>query len=174
MDTDELLAIARQVIEKVPTCMAITVNGNGEANARVVQPSELSDAWTLWFCTHRGSRKVQEIEQSGKLTLAFQHDPEGAYVTLVGRATINDDVAFKNSFWKPASFRWHPGGPDDPNVVVVDFAADRIELWSSPYGIVPDPLKGLWARVMIREASGWHQSITFPRSQASAKGGSHA
>ena len=38
MRTDELLRIARDIINKVPSCMAITVDGNGDANARVVDP----------------------------------------------------------------------------------------------------------------------------------------
>lgn len=36
-----LLAIARETIAKVPLCFAITVGGNGEANARVVQVGKL-------------------------------------------------------------------------------------------------------------------------------------
>jgi hypothetical protein len=31
------------------------------------------------------------------------------------------------------------GGPTDPNVVLIDFIADRIELWSSMHGVT-DPL----------------------------------
>jgi hypothetical protein len=31
------------------------------------------------------------------------------------------------------------GGPTDPNVVLIDFVADRIELWSSMHGVAPVP-----------------------------------
>ncbi len=65
-----------------------------------------------------GSRESQEIERSGRLTLAYQYDPENAYVTLIGRAVINDDVATKTANWRPESYRWHSGGPADPNVVI--------------------------------------------------------
>ena len=163
MDTHGLLQIAREIIEKVPLCMAITVDQNGEANARVVNPKPLSDAWTVRFATDRRSRKSEEIERSGRLTLAYQCDPENAYVTLVGHAVINDDVAAKTANWRPESYRWYPGGPADPNVVYIDFTADRIELWSSPHDVVPDPEKGLWAVVLARDASGWRQQTSFPR-----------
>jgi hypothetical protein len=36
MDTNLLLQIAREIISKVPTCFAITVDQDGHANARVV------------------------------------------------------------------------------------------------------------------------------------------
>ena len=92
MHTDELLRIAREIIAKVPACMAITVDRNGDANARVVNPQPLSNAWTVRFPTDKRSRKSAEIEQSGRLTLAYQ-DAEKAYVSLTGRAAIREDVA---------------------------------------------------------------------------------
>jgi general stress protein 26 len=166
MDANHLLTVAREIIAKVPRCFAITVDQNGEANARVVQTAELSDQWTVRYTTDRRSRKVREIERSGKMTLAYQFDPANEYVTLVGRATIIDDIEYKNARWQPASFRWHPGGPNDPNVVVIDFVTDRIELWSSQHGLIPDRTKGLWAAALTREPSGWrcHSTSGVPQS----------
>ena len=47
-------------------------------------------------------------------------------------------------------------------MVYVDFTTDRIELWSSSDGVEPDPVKGLWAAVLVRDASGWRQHTTLP------------
>ena len=58
MDTNLLLQIAREIINKVPTCFAITEDQDGRANARVVQTSQLSEDWTARFMTDRRSRKV--------------------------------------------------------------------------------------------------------------------
>jgi general stress protein 26 len=162
VDTNRLLQVASEIIGKVPACMAITVDWNGDANARVVNPKPLSDAWTVRFATNRQSRKCQEVERSGRLTLAYQYDPEAAYVTLIGRAVINDDVATKTANWRPESYRWHPGGPADPNVVYIDFTTERIELWSSAHAVVPDPKIGLWAAVLVREGSEWCLQTTWP------------
>jgi general stress protein 26 len=162
VDTSELLLLARQIIAKVSSCMAITVASDGAANARVVNPKPLSDAWAVRFATDRRSRKCQEVERSGRLTLAYHYEPDGDYVTLIGRAVINEDVAAKTANWRPESYRWYPGGPADPNVVYIDFTADRVELWSPRHGVEPDPAKGLWAVALIRGRSGWHQETTFP------------
>jgi general stress protein 26 len=156
MDANDLLKIAREIIAKVPMCFAITVDQNGEANARVVQTAQLSEQWTVRYTTDRRSRKVREIERSGKMTLAYQFDPANEYVTLIGRA-----------IWQPSSFRWYPGGPNDPNVVLIDFVTDRIELWSSHHGVLPDPAKGLWAAALTRESSGWRCHATSSMPQAS-------
>jgi general stress protein 26 len=169
MDTNLLLQIARDIISKVPACFAITVDQDGHANARVVQTSRLSEDWTARFMTDRRSRKVEEIERSGKMTLAYQLTSENQYVTLIGRATVNDDIELKNATWQPASLRWHPGGPNDPNVVLIDFVADRIELWSSKDSVVPDPLKGLWAAALTREPTGWRHHPTSRRTPPTAR-----
>jgi general stress protein 26 len=118
------------------------------------------------FATDRRSRKSAEIERSGRLTLAYQYDAENAYVSLIGRATICEDVAAKHANWRAESSKWFPGGPADPNVVYVDFLAERIELWSSSQGVVPDPVRGLWAAVLVREGSGWIESTTLPGSSS--------
>jgi general stress protein 26 len=70
---------------------------------RVVWTSQLSEDWAVRFMTDRRSRKVEEIEPSGKMTLAYQFTPENQYVTLVGHATVNDNIEVKNAIWKPGS-----------------------------------------------------------------------
>jgi general stress protein 26 len=167
MRTDELLRLSREIIAKVPACMAITVDRNGDAHARVVNPQPLSDTWTVRFPTDKRSRKSAEIEQSGRLTLAYQYNAENAgesaYVSLIGRATIVEDVAAKLAGWNALAGKWFPGGPTDPNVISVVFVAERIELWATPEVVVPDP-RGVWAAVLVREGSGWVQSTTLPGS----------
>jgi pyridoxine/pyridoxamine 5'-phosphate oxidase len=132
MRTDELLRIARDIINKVPSCMAITVDGNGDANARVVDPRPLSDAWTVRFATHRQSRKSAEIEQSGRLTLAYQHVAEKAYVSLIGRATIGEDVAAKTAGSGPPLATCEPRG-SEKRAAASRFSKARISFfsWSS-------------------------------------------
>jgi general stress protein 26 len=154
MRVESLLRLARATIDAVPTALAITIDARGDANARPVNTSRLTDAWTVRFMTDRRTRKFAEIARTGRLTLVYDNPADGAYVSLVGRATIIDDVAVKQATWRPHSFTWHPGGPTDPNVVLVDFTAERIETWNSPGGIVPDPAKGLWAAVLTRDAGG--------------------
>jgi len=128
MHTDALLQIAREIVNNVPACMAITVDRHGDANARVVYPTPLSDTWTVRFKTDRRSRKSAKI-----------------------------------AGWDALADKWFPGGPTDPNVVYVDFTAERIELWSTPQDVVPDPLRGLWAAVVARRESGWIQRTTLPK-----------
>jgi general stress protein 26 len=159
MKAHDLLLIARETIDKVRFCFAITTTELGDANARLVEPGKLSEDWTVRFLTNRRCRKVKEIERTEKLTLGYQYDPEGAYVTLLGRAGVIDDVATKRAIWRDAMYRWHPGGPEDPSVVMVELVTERIELWNLARDVMPEP-KGFSASVLERDGSGWRRSAT--------------
>jgi len=50
-------------MDAVPTGLAITIDSRGDANARVINTSKLTDDWTLRFMTDRRTRKVGEIAQ---------------------------------------------------------------------------------------------------------------
>jgi general stress protein 26 len=154
MQIEQVLQVARETVENVTYCFAITLAGNGEANARIIQPRRLQEDWTADFTTSRRCRKFREIEQTRKVTLAYQHDPEKAYVCLSGPVSIIDDVELKRSRWSAEADRWYPGGPDDPNVVIIRLTTSRIELWNAVQSIMPEP-KGLSAAVLVRDRTGW-------------------
>lgn len=78
------------------------------------------------------------------------------------QAVINDDVATRQANRKPESYRWHPGGQTDPNVVYIDFTTERIEMRNSAQAVVPDPKIGLRAAVPVREAAGRRLQTTLP------------
>ena len=155
-DVTELLEIARQTIAKVRFCFAVTHTGTGGLNARVVEPAKVDDTWHTWFMTSRSSRKVAELEECSHLLLGYQYDPEGTCVTLHGTATINGDVAVKKSVWTEDSDRWFPGGPSDPDVVIIEFRTERIELWSSKHGVMP----GFGSARLDRRGGEWIYSTT--------------
>lgn len=157
---EQLLRIARGIIAQVTWCFVITAGENGEVNARIIQIGVLQEDWTVRFMTDRRCRKVAEMERTGRLTLAYQHDPDRAYVTLIGRPTVIHDVEAKRAVWKPETYRFHPGGPEDPNNVLIRFATDRIEMYSGAHDIAPPP-HGFSAATLRRAEAGWTVSATF-------------
>ena len=86
--------------------------------------------------------------------------PDRAYVTLLGRATVVGEVEAKRAIWRPDMHRFHPGGPEDPNNVLVQFATDRIEMYSGARDVAPEP-RGFSAAVLVRTDSGWWHEASF-------------
>lgn len=60
MNPDHLLSLARETIDAVPTCLAITIDGNGDANARAINASKLTEDWTVRVMTDRRTRKFAD------------------------------------------------------------------------------------------------------------------
>ena len=168
MDIEELLDIAREVVDRQKFCFAITVASCGEANARIVQPQRLTQDWSVDFATRKTCRKFKEIESSGKMTLAYQNDIDRAYVSLVGSVVVKDDIELKRTRWatltseeREVAMRWNPKGPEDPNLLYIRLIVNRIEMWSAARNVMPEPL-GYSAAILKRAcpSSAWVYSTT--------------
>ncbi len=129
---DRLLAAARSVMASLTYCWAATPSEDGGVNVRVVGPIpgvSGEEDWTIWFATHGGSRKAADIRRAGRLTLGYQHHPDGA-------ALVEDRSEIRGRWlerWRP----YFPGGPDDPDTIFVRLNGDRIELCVC--GVTPEP-----------------------------------
>ena len=55
-----------------------------------------------------------------------------AYLSITGKAHIEDDRALRSAAWRKTDAVWWPGGPDDPNVCVLVVEPLTAELWDGP------------------------------------------
>ena len=161
MQVDAVLEAARAAVAANTWCFAITLAADGTPHARLIQPGPLQEDWSLRFLSDARSRKVRELRRDPRLTLAWQHDAERAYVTLLGRAVVNAEAAAKRAIWRPEMDRFHPGGPQDPNNVIVEFATERLEIYSGARGIAPPP-RGFSAATLTRKDGSWSLGASFP------------
>ena len=128
---EQFLAAAREIVAEVPFCWLATRSADGGANARAVRsctgrPSD--DEWTRRFLVRRGSRKVAEMREANRVTLAYQHDSGDAYVALSGRAILVDDVTEMRSLWPSAMDARFPPGFAEEHMMVGRVEVDRIEV----------------------------------------------
>lgn len=161
--SEDLLAHAREMTQQATWCWVATVANEKEVHTRVVYPYPISSDWHVRFMTDRRTRKVAELRSTKWLTLSYLCDTkeDTGYVNVSGAPTILDSVQLKQELWKESSHLYFPGGPEDPNVVVIDVAIAKIELWNYQRGITPAPL-GLSAVCMERLNDGWSVSASWP------------
>ena len=137
---ERLLAVARQTIAEVRHCWLTTVGPDGGANARAVRafagvPDD--DEWSRRFLCRRGSRKVPEMRQAPRVTLAYQDSASDRFVALVGRASISEDRSEMRKLWQGDWDAFFPPGFADANMVVTTVAVDRIEIHAR--GVTAEP-----------------------------------
>lgn len=154
VDVSRLLAGAARAIANVRYCWLTTAAEAGGANSRPmgrVPPDPGESEWKIRFLTDGRSRKVSEIRRAGKATVIFQHDPDEAFVTLAGAATLHDDGSEVSRRWKRAYDTYFPSERDRANAAFVEVDVERMELWIR--GVTPEPF-GLHATVLERDVGG--------------------
>jgi general stress protein 26 len=154
-EVGRLLDGAAEAVSKVRYCWLMTAGERGHAAPRPMGRLPVDageDPWTVRFVTNRRSRKASDIRRDGKVTVLFQHEPDEAYVTLIGTARLKEDASEVDRRWKHGYEVYFPErGRADAAFVEID--VERMELWIR--GVTPEPY-GLVATKLERTAErGW-------------------
>ena len=156
IDVGRLVTGAAKTVASVQYCWLATAPEAGPARVRPMgrvanDPGE--DEWTIRFLTDRRSRKAADMRRASEVTILFQHDPELAFVTLIGKAAVHDSASEVRERWKRAYDVYFPTELHRANATFVEVEIKRMELWIR--GVTPEPF-GLRATGLERDASsGW-------------------
>ena len=158
VDVSPLLDGAAKTMRSARYCWLATATEAGAPHMRPMgrvlnDPGE--DQWKIRFLTDGRSHKAADMRRASEVTIAFQHDPDLAFVTLIGRAELREDPSETRSRWKSAYNAYFPSETDRANAIFVEVEAKRMELWIR--GVTPEPF-GLRATVLERDAGGWRVS----------------
>jgi general stress protein 26 len=138
--TDEqVLEAARQVMISAHYCTMITLDEGGHPQARVMDAFAPESDMTVWFGTHRSTRKVEQLGRDPRMTLTYFDRDDPGYVTLLGRARLVDDADERTARWKEEWQAFYPGGPAGDSYVLIEFRPFRVEVMSIKHGIADDP-----------------------------------
>lgn len=84
----------------------------------------------LWFFMSRNRAPALDVLRDPNVNVAYADPGSGAYISVAGRAALFDDVQTKKDLWSTATQAWLPGGPGDPEVVLVAVTIDHVEYWT--------------------------------------------
>jgi general stress protein 26 len=156
VDVDRLMAGAVKTIGSVRNCWLGTAGGPGGPNFRPMgrlQHRADDNEWKIRFLTDGRSRKASEMRRNSAVAIIYQHDPEDAFVTLIGKATLLENASEDRKRRKSAYNAYFPTDAARTNAVFVEVDVERMELWIR--GVTPEPF-GLQATVLERDgAEGW-------------------
>jgi general stress protein 26 len=156
VDIGRLLAGAVKTIGSVRNCWLATAGGPAGSSFRPMgrlQRGADDDAWKIRFLTDGRSRKASEMRRKSEVAIIYQHDPDDAFVTLIGKATLLENASEDRKRWKGAYDAYFPSEVDRTNAIFVEVDVERMELWIR--GVTPEPF-GLQATVLERDgADSW-------------------
>jgi general stress protein 26 len=119
------------VVEKLPVCMMATRFRDG-LRARPLEPRPDRESGVIWFLTDRRGAKDDEIESYPEVCLTFIDPNEKVYLSLSGTASVSRNRERAKDLWNEKQQVWWPGGPTDPNVLVIRFEPEIAEIWDGP------------------------------------------
>jgi general stress protein 26 len=156
IEVSRLLAGAAKTLASARYCWLTTAT---EAGAPSIRPMGRiacdadEDEWKIRFLTDGRSRKARDMRREREVAIVFQHEPDLAYVTLTGKATLRDGAAEVRKRWKDAYNVYFRSETDRANAIFVEVDVERMDLWIR--GVTPEPF-GLRATVLKRDAAdGW-------------------
>jgi general stress protein 26 len=151
---DDVVAVAKAILDSADFCFLITQGEAGGANARLMQHVKPDADLTLWFGTSIASRKVREIRSTPRATVTCLDPQRRAYTALAGMVTIDEHAEQWRRYWRDDWRTFWPEGASAPDYVLLRFACERVEVLSLAAGIAPPPY-GLRAAVVVRRDGGW-------------------
>jgi general stress protein 26 len=93
----------------------------------------IEDDMSVWVATSGKSRKVKQIKQNPRISLAFVRHPNGEKAaTVIGEAEIIADLEQKKRVWGLAPYdlsQYFPNGPKSEDYCILKISIKSIEWW---------------------------------------------
>ena len=148
-----VVAAATDIIQKAHYCTFITLDEDGQPQARIVDPIAPDANFTIWFATNPLTRKVDQVRRNPRVTMSCFDAGTSSYVTVLGRGDLVTDVAEKQRQWKPDWAAIYPNGAKSSDFILIRITPARLEIVSE-------------SRRMIGDAKTWLPlAIDFPANQ---------
>jgi len=120
------------LVDKIETAMLVTMDEEGRFRSRPMQAVKREGMDTLWFFTAASSPKTGEVEEDGRVLLAYSDPSHQNYVSISGTAEVVRDGAQQRALWSEPLRAWFPQGPEAPEVALLKVTCDGAEYWDAP------------------------------------------
>jgi len=131
-----LIRVATEIMTRAGTCALITLDNEGRARVRTMDPFAPESDLTVWFGTNPQSRKVEQIKSDPWATLYYMVSLESGYVMIHGTAHIVDDQKEKDKRWKEEWTAFYPNRSKD--YMLIKVSPIWMEVVSYTHGILGD------------------------------------
>jgi general stress protein 26 len=120
-----------ELAKGIHICMMTTICVDGSMSSRPMAVQDKPFNGTMWFLTRSTSDKIGEVKQDQHVTLTFAEPKDSKYITLKGRASVNQDRAKIRQLWNPMYKAWFPQGEDDPEITVLRVDVSEGDYWEA-------------------------------------------
>ena len=157
-DTNMLLSTAKQIMTAAGCASLITVDESGLPSSRPVRTFPSDDEFTkITIPTDQDSRKTRHVRNNTNIVLSYVDGPGRGYVTMIGKAVLNDRLEDRKAAWlEPFTVFW-PDGPESESFLLIEFKPERIELRSYTQGVAGEPTGWIPVTMERTDCGSWRQ-----------------
>lgn len=119
-----------KAIDLLAQCREVTmasVNADGFPRPVPMAKGRTSGCNEVWMATGTDSEKVADFRANSKAGLCYSCG--GASVALRGTVEIVSDDAIRAEMWQDWYINHFPGGPSDPNYILLHFIGTEATIW---------------------------------------------
>lgn len=125
METLEKKAAA--LLERAETVILASIGPDGYPRPVPLSKIKSEGCSTVWMATGKSSLKTKDFSLNPKGGLCFYEN--GNSVALTGEVEVVTDEAVKKELWQDWFIAHFPGGPADPEYILLKFTGDRATFW---------------------------------------------
>ena len=154
-----VLDVAQQTIAAAGCASLITMDESGHPSSRAVAafPPEANFARVV-IGTHPDSRKNVHVLKDPRVLMSYVDNSNRGYVTVIGKAHIDDKSEERKTYWVDRFSAFFPGGPDSDEYQLMIVVPERLEVRSFGLKVAEEPTH--WSPVILErgEAGEWRQT----------------
>ncbi len=133
-DQEDDISKVWELIDKIGFCMLTTQSGS-DLRARPMSAYAERIENAVYFLTDVASHKDDEIARHPNVCLAFANSKSQKYVSLSGRAEVQNDRERIRELWATPAKAWWDNA-EDPSIRVLKVTPSFAEYWDSPGTVI--------------------------------------
>lgn len=120
------------LIKDTRFCMLAHRHADGSLHSHplTTMNKTLDGGGSLWFFVSRKSEVGRRLRQDGNVNLAYANPDKDTWVSVTGTALVREDAQKKKDLFNPMAKAWFPGGPEDPDLELVEVRMAEAEYWN--------------------------------------------
>ena len=118
---------AAEMLQKSEVVVLASINQEGYPRPVPMSMVKAEGISTVWMSTGNDSWKTIDFRNNPKGGLCFY--AQGDSVCMTGDVEVITDADIKQELWQDWFINHFPGGPTDPNYVILKFEANHATYW---------------------------------------------
>ena len=142
-----------KALEKSPVLMVKLEDANHHALPMTAQLDKNADS-AFWFYTTKDNR----LASGGPAMAQFVAKGHDLYACVSGNLVQENDPAVIDRYWSKQAEAWFKGGRHDPNLLMLRFELDDVEIWTAELGVT-GLFKLMTGKTVNPDEAGRHETI---------------